>query len=66
MTVSTDLQAFKRQKGGYKVTITILPVYLCCSILNSKSGKIYLLTAMKYTWCAYLSPPPTGINYYNL
>ena len=34
ITVSTDLQAFKRQKGGYKVTIKILPVYLCCSILR--------------------------------
>ena len=33
---------------------------------NSKSGKIYLLATMKYAWCAYLSPPFTGINLYNL
>ena len=33
---------------------------------NSKSGKIYLLATMKYTWCAYLSPPLTDINHYNL
>ena len=33
---------------------------------NSKSGKIYWLTTMKYTWCAYLSPPFIGINHYNL
>ena len=32
---------------------------------NSKSGKIYLLATMKYTWCAYLSPPFTVINYYS-
>ena len=31
---------------------------------NSKSGKIYLLATMKYTWCAYL-PPFTVINYYS-
>ena len=33
---------------------------------NSKSGKIYLLATMKYTSCAYLSPPFTDINQYNL
>ena len=33
---------------------------------NSKSGKFYLIATMKYTWCAYLSPPLTGINHYNL
>ena len=33
---------------------------------NSKSGKIYLIATMKYTRCAYLSPPLTGINHYNL
>ena len=33
---------------------------------NSKSGKIYLIATMKCTWCAYLSPPLTGINLYNL
>ena len=33
---------------------------------NSKSGKIYLLATMKYTWRAYLSAPFTGINHYNL
>ena len=29
---------------------------------NSKSGKIYLLATMKYTWCAYLSPPFIDIS----
>ena len=29
---------------------------------NSKSGKIYLLATMKYTWCAYSSPPFIGIS----
>ena len=29
---------------------------------NSKSGKIYLLSTLKYTWCAYLSPPFLGIS----
>ena len=59
MTESTELLAFKRQKD------------LCVFVLfyhetNSKSSKIYLLATMKYTWCAYLSPPFTGINHYNL
>ena len=29
---------------------------------NSKSGKIYLIVTIKYTWCAYLLPPLTSIN----
>ena len=33
---------------------------------NAKSGKMYLLATMKYTWRAYLSPPFTSINHYNL
>ena len=33
---------------------------------KSKSGKIYLIATMEYTWCAYLSPPLTGINHDNL
>ena len=33
---------------------------------NSKSGKIYLMATMKYTWCAYLSSLLTSINHYNL
>ena len=65
MTESTELQAFKRKKDGYKVTV------LCVFVLfypetNSKSGKIYLIATMKYTWCAYLSPPLIGINHYDL
>ena len=50
---------FKRPKDGYKVTVKI-------SEANSKSGKIYLLATMKYTWCAYLLPPFTGVNHYSL
>ena len=68
MTQSTELQAFKRQKDGYKVTVKMS---LCIFVwfyheTNSKFGKIYLLATMKYTWCAYLSPLFTGINHYNL
>ena len=33
MTKSTELQAFIRQKDGYKVCKNFL-VYLCCSILK--------------------------------
>ena len=33
---------------------------------NAKSGKMYLLATMKCTWRAYLSPPFTNINHYNL
>ena len=33
---------------------------------NSKSGKIYLIATMKYTWCAYLSSLLTSINHYDL
>ena len=33
--------------------------------MNSKSGKIYLLATIKYTWCAYLPPPFTGISHYS-
>ena len=55
MTESIELLAFKRQKD------------LCVFVLfyreaNSKSSKIYLLATMKYTWCAYLSPPFIGIS----
>ena len=32
---------------------------------NSKSGKIYLIATMKYTWCAYLSSLLTSINHYD-
>ena len=32
---------------------------------NSKSSKVYLIATMKHTWCAFLSPPLTGINHYN-
>ena len=34
MTESTELLAFKRQKDGYKVTVKILLVNLCCSIVR--------------------------------
>ena len=33
---------------------------------KSKSGKINLIGTIEYTWCAYLSPPLTGVNHYNL
>ena len=39
---------------------------LCYRETNAKSGKIYLLATMKYTWRAYLSPPFTGVGRYNL
>ena len=67
MTESTELPAFKRQKDGYKVTVEIsLCICVALSWDNSKSGKMYLLATMRSTWCAYLSPPFTGINHYNL
>ena len=47
MTESTELLAFKRQKDGHKATVNIYCV----------------LATMKYTWCAYWSPPFTIINY---
>ena len=67
MTQSTEIQAFKRPKDGYKVTVKIsLCICVVLSWTNSKSGKIYLIATMKCTWCAYLSPPLFGINHYNL
>ena len=67
MTKSTELQAFKRPKDGYKVTVKFPCVFVLFYLeTNSKSGKIYLIATMKYTWCAYLSPSLTGINHYNL
>ena len=67
MTESIELQAFKRQKDGYKVTVKFPRVFVLFYLeTNSKSGKIYLIATMKCTWCAYLSPPLTGINHYNL
>ena len=63
MTASTELPAFKRQKDGYKVTEKFLVYFLLFyRETNSKSGKIYLLATMKYTWCTYLSPPFIGIS----
>ena len=46
----------------------LLQKFPCAFVLfyletNSKSGKIYLLATMKYTWCAYLPPPFTSINH---
>ena len=67
MTQSTELQAFKRQKDGYKITVNIPCVFVLFHLeTNSKSGKSYLMATLKHTWCAYLSPPLTGINHYNL
>ena len=34
VTESTELLAFKRQKDGYKVTVKIFLVYLCCAIVR--------------------------------
>ena len=62
MTQSTELQAFIRQKDKKFPCVFVL-FYL---ETNSKSRKIYLIATMKCRWCAYLSPPLTDINYYNL
>ena len=64
MTESNELLAFKRQKDGYKVNVKKFPCVFVSLYreTNSKSGKIYLLATMKYTWCAYLSPPFIGIS----
>ena len=50
MTESVELQAFKIQKDGYKVTVKFPCVFVLFYLeTNSKSGKIYLLANMKYT-----------------
>ena len=67
MTQSTELQAFIRAKDGYKVTVKFHCVFVLFYLeTNSKSGKIYFIATMKYTWCAYLSPLLIGINHYYL
>ena len=65
MTESTELHAFWRQKDGYKVTVKNS---LCiCVVLSWDKLKVRQFSmTMKYTWCAYLSPPLHGINHYNL
>ena len=66
MKESTEFLAFKRQKDGFKVKkFPCLFIYFYPET-NSKSGKIYLLATMKYTRSAYLPPPFTNINHYNL
>ena len=64
MTEPTELQAFNRQKDGWKVTLNIS---LCfCVVLSWDELKVrqnLLDSDHEYTWCAYLSPPFTGINY---
>ena len=67
-TQSTELQAFKRPKDGYKVSVKIS---LCiCVVLSKDELKVRQnLLNGDYEidiWCAYLSPPLTGINHYNL
>ena len=43
MTESIELQAFKIQKDGYKVTVKFPCVFVLFYLeTNSKSGKIYL------------------------
>ena len=67
MTESTELQAFKRKRMVVKLLYKFPCVFMLFYLeTNSKSGKIYLIATMKCTWCAYLSPPLTGINHYNL
>ena len=68
MTESIELQAFKRQKDGYKGTVKILLVYFCYSFLRrtQSMAKFTWLATMKCTWCAYLSLPFTGITRHNL
>ena len=54
-------------KDGYRVTVKFPCVFVLFYLeTNSKPGKIYLIATIKYTWCAYSSPPLTGINHYNL
>ena len=56
MTEYNEPLAFQRQKVGHKVTVKVSLVYLCFFYLEtkSKSGKIYLQAAMKYTWSCVL------------
>ena len=63
----TELLVFEKQKDGCKVSVKFPSVFVLFYLdTNSNSGKISLLATMKYTWCAYLSPPFTGINHYSL
>ena len=53
------------------MVIKLLQKFRCVFILfyletKSKYGKINLIATIEYTWCAYLSPPLTGVNHYNL
>ena len=63
MTESTELQALKDKRMVKKLLWKFPCVFVLfyCEI-NSKSGNIYMLATMKYTWCAYLSPPFTCID----
>ena len=44
-TESTELLAFKRQNDGYKVTVKIFLVYLCCSIVRRTQSPANLLAS---------------------
>ena len=66
MTESTELQAFKRQKDGHKVTVKIplcIFVVLSCDKLKVRQN---LLDSDYEIYVCLPSPPLTGINYYNL
>ena len=58
MTESTELQAFKRSKDGYKFTVkNSLCICVVLSWDELKVRQIFLIATMEYTWRAYLSPP---------
>ena len=67
MTESTELQAFKRPKDGYKVTVKIS---LCiCVVLSWDELKVrqnLLDSDYEMYMVRLLSPPLIGINHYNL
>ena len=64
MTQSTELQAFKRPKDGYKVTVKIS---LCiCVVLSWDELKVRQNLLDSDYEMYYLSPPLIGVNHYNL
>ena len=67
MAKSTELLAFEIQKDGYEVTVKNLLVYLCCSnVRRTQSRTKYTCQRLWNIHGAYLLPPFTAINHYNL
>ena len=67
MTESTELQAFERQKDGFKITVNIF--FCICVFLSWDELKVrqnLLDSNYEMYMVRLLSPPLIGINHYNL